>query len=88
MSLSWRFAPVFRSPHPDQQQEDIDARYAEGYDNAHGELHDTGALSFTDQYGRKYVYHVRCGHALGGGRQCFRRAGHPEGQCKPSWEYP
>lgn len=88
MSSSWRFAPVFRSPHPDQLQEDVDARYAAGYDDACGELYETNALSFTDQYGKRYVYHLRCGRKLGGGRMCLQRAGHPDGQCDPRWEFP
>lgn len=88
MSSSWRFSPVFRSPHPDTPQEETDARFAAGYDDAIGELYDTSALSFADQFGKRAVYHIRCGRKLGGGRFCFRRADHPEDQCDTRWEYP
>jgi hypothetical protein len=58
MSQSWRFASAFRSPHPDQQQEETDARYADGLDAAYGEIYDTNALSFADMYGKRSVYHL------------------------------
>lgn len=88
MSTLWRFSPVARAPRPEDTQEDVDARFAAGYDDAVGEIYDTNALSFSDAYGKRYVYHIRCGQKLGGGRMCLRRAGHPEDQCDPRWEFP
>ena len=81
------FAPVFRSPHQDTRPEDTADAYQRGHDDAHGELYDTSALSWSDQFGRRHVYHLRCGRKLGGGRMCFRRADHHD-QCEPRWEYP
>lgn len=63
------------------------SRFAAGYDDAIGELYDTNALSFSDTFGNRYVYHLRCGRKLGGGRRCMRRKDHPEDQCDPRWEF-
>lgn len=91
MSQSWHFSPIARAPRPEDSQEDVDARFAVGYDNAIGELYDTSALSFADAFGRRHVYHIRCGRKIGGGRFCFWRADHPDGECNSEenrWEYP
>jgi hypothetical protein len=71
----------------DATPEEIAQQHQHAHDCAHGELCDTNALSFTDMYGRRSVFHVRCGRKLGGGRFCFRRADHRD-QCDPHWEYP
>lgn len=88
MSSSWRFAPAARTPRPEESQEDVDAWFAAGYDNALGEIYDTNALSFADAHGKRAVYHLRCGRKLGSGRMCLRRTDHPEDQCDPRWEFP
>jgi hypothetical protein len=82
-----RFAPVFRAPHPDTPEEEITRAYQRGHDDAHGEIYDANALSWCDQFGRKHLYHVRCGRKLGAALFCFRRADHPD-NCDVRWEYP
>jgi hypothetical protein len=82
------FAPVFRSPHADAREEDTADAYHRAYNDALGELYDANALSWSDQYGKRHLYNIRCGRKLGGGRFCFRRADHPEDQCEPRWEFP
>ena len=87
MRTTHAFAPVFRSPLPGTDEADVATAYQRGHDDAHGEIHDASALSWSDQFGRRHLYHVRCGRRLGGAQFCFRRAKHAD-QCDTRWEYP